>query len=132
MGKLLGTMIFCMMCEDTGFFFSHKFLHWRVIYPYIHKIHHEHITTFNIAAVYAHPLEFLLGNAMPSGLGSLLLGSKMHFATHIVWTVIRIGETVAGHSGYEFSWSPYKLIPFMPPSSYHDFHHSKNLGNYGS
>ena len=34
------TILFCMMCEDCTFYFSHRFLHWKAIYPYIHKVHH--------------------------------------------------------------------------------------------
>jgi len=54
-------------------------------------------------------------------------------------------ETADGHCGYEFSWSPYRLLPlsgmnffldfksFIKGSSiYHNFHHSHNVGNYGS
>jgi sterol desaturase/sphingolipid hydroxylase (fatty acid hydroxylase superfamily) len=130
--KLLASVAFCMMCEDMAFYLAHKFLHWKLIYPYIHKIHHEHRTTFQLAAEHAHPIEFILGNALPAGFGSLLLGNKMHFATHIIWTILRVGETIEGHSGYEFSWSPYKLIPFMPSNTYHDYHHSHNVGNYVS
>jgi sterol desaturase/sphingolipid hydroxylase (fatty acid hydroxylase superfamily) len=72
--KLIATVFFCMMCEDLAFYFCHKLLHWRVIYPYIHKIHHENITTYNFAAEHTHPLEFIFGNILPSGLGSLILG----------------------------------------------------------
>ena len=41
-------------------------------------------------------------------------------------------ETIDGHCGYEFSWSPYRLLPFSGSSEYHNFHHSHNVGNYGS
>lgn len=37
---LMATVAFCMICEDFAFHLTHRFLHWRVIYPYIHKIHH--------------------------------------------------------------------------------------------
>jgi len=40
--------------------------------------------------------------------------------------------SVNAHSGYEFSWNPIELIPKINPSSYHDFHHTRNVGNYGS
>lgn len=39
---LMATIAFCMICEDITFHFSHRFLHWRRIYPYIHKIHHTY------------------------------------------------------------------------------------------
>jgi sterol desaturase/sphingolipid hydroxylase (fatty acid hydroxylase superfamily) len=129
---LMIQVLFCMICEDFGFHFSHRFLHWRAIYPYIHKIHHQHITTVGIAAWYSHPIEFLLGAALPGNLGGLILGKNMHFCTMLLWSMVRTFETLDGHCGYEFSWSPYRLIPFSTSASYHDFHHSHNVGNYSS
>ncbi len=43
-----------------------------------------------------------------------------------------MSEATENHSGYDFSWSPFKMIPFMVSTTYHDFHHSNNLGNYAS
>lgn len=37
---LMATIVFMMLCEDLAFHFSHRILHWKRIYPYIHKIHH--------------------------------------------------------------------------------------------
>merc|ERR1711974_112076 len=41
-------------------------------------------------------------------------------------------ETCDGHCGYEFSWSPFRLLPLSGSSTYHNFHHRINVGNYGS
>lgn len=65
-------------------------------------------------------------------MGMKLLGNRVHFFTALMWTTIRIFETIDGHSGYEFSWSPYRLLPLSGSAKYHDFHHTNNIGNYGS
>jgi len=49
-----------------------------------------------------------------------------------MWNIIRITETLDGHCGYEFSWSPFRLLPFSGSSNYHNFHHYQNKGNYCS
>ena len=126
------TITFFMLTEDFCFYWTHRLLHWRVIYPYIHKIHHSHSTTIGIAAEYAHPIEFILGNMLPTSLGPALLGPKVHMLTVFAWYIIRFGETLDGHCGYEFSWSPFRLIPFSGSAEYHDFHHAVNVGNFGS
>ena len=56
----------------------------------------------------------------------------MHFMTAVTWYAIRYIESTEGHSGYEFSWSPFRLIPFGSDFAYHAFHHSHNVGNYSS
>lgn len=53
-------------------------------------------------------------------------------ATILMWIAIRVTETIDGHSGYEFSWSPYRLMPFSGSASFHHYHHTHNIGNYGS
>jgi sterol desaturase/sphingolipid hydroxylase (fatty acid hydroxylase superfamily) len=121
-----------MLCEDFAFHICHRFLHWRVIYPYIHKVHHTYITTISIAAEYTHPFEFIIGAALPGSLGGLILGKRMHFCSYILWGTLRIIESIDGHCGYDFSWSPFRLIPFSSSAAYHDFHHSHNVGNYSS
>jgi sterol desaturase/sphingolipid hydroxylase (fatty acid hydroxylase superfamily) len=37
-----------------------------------------------------------------------------------------------GHSGYDFPFSPTKVLPYATTSVYHNYHHSMNIGNFGS
>jgi sterol desaturase/sphingolipid hydroxylase (fatty acid hydroxylase superfamily) len=117
--------------EDTLFYHVHRGLHsWPWLYKRVHKLHHRYYYSVSIAAEFAHPLEFLLGNAIPFTLGPLLLGA--HLYTMLAWVVFRIGETVDGHSGFDFPFSPFRLLPFAGSATGHDLHHSKNTGNYES
>lgn len=126
------TIAFCMMCEDATFYWSHRMLHHPRLYPWIHKMHHTFNQTVSIAAEYSHPLEFLFGNLLPTAIGPAILGSNMHVVTVFAWYMVRVGETLDGHCGYDFSFSPYRLIPMSGSAEYHDFHHSQNVGNYAS
>jgi sterol desaturase/sphingolipid hydroxylase (fatty acid hydroxylase superfamily) len=121
-----------MIMEDFCFYWSHRALHMEMIYPYIHKIHHEYINVVSISSEFSHPLEFIFGNVLTSNLGPLILGKRVHFSTFAMWIIMRIGETTDGHSGYEFSWSPYRLLPFSGSSEFHNFHHLNTKGNYSS
>jgi len=129
---MIFSIIFCMICEDFAFHWIHKMLHLPIIYPYIHKIHHEYSTTIGIAHYYFHPIEYVFSGLFPAILGPALLGTRMHLFTNLVWSGLRTAESLDGHSGYEFSWSPYRLIPFSGSATYHDFHHLYNLGNFSS
>jgi len=62
----------------------------------------------------------------------VVLGKNCHIVTIGLWTIVRICEATDGHSGYEFSWSPYRLLPMSGSASYHDYHHTHNVGNYSS
>jgi len=130
---ILWQVLFFMLAEDTAFYWSHRFLHWDKVYPYIHKIHHEYKNTISIAAEHAHPVEYF-SNILNNSFGPLLLGfgSGCHIVTYSVWLILRLGETMDGHCGYEFSWSPYRLLPFSGSSEYHNYHHINYKGNYCS
>ena len=130
--KMLAQLIICMMMEDFTFHCSHRFLHLKQIYPYVHKIHHEYNVTISISAQHAHPLEFVLGNMLPTAIGPLLLGKKMHISTLFTWYALRHFESIDGHTGYEFSFSPFRMLPMASDYGYHVYHHSHNIGNFSS
>lgn len=51
-----------MLIEDFCFYWGHRFLHHRWVYPHIHKVHHTFTHTVSIANEYTHPVEFLISN----------------------------------------------------------------------
>lgn len=125
-------IIFLIICEDFSFYWSHRILHHKKLYAVIHKIHHRYRLVVSIASEYAHPLEYLVANVLASNVGSLILGKRLHIFTSFVWIFFRVAETTDGHSGYEFPWSPFRLIIFGAGQEYHNYHHLNFDGNYGS
>jgi sterol desaturase/sphingolipid hydroxylase (fatty acid hydroxylase superfamily) len=125
-------IIVFMIVEDFGFYWSHRLIHSKYIYPYIHKKHHEYNISVSIACEYSHPLEWVFTGLIPSSMGSKLYGSRCHFVTLLLWNLLRITETIDGHCGYDFTWSPFRLLPLSGSARYHSFHHSHNQGNYSS
>lgn len=98
----------------------------------IHKKHHEYNNPYTLTAEYAHPIEYLFGNVIPVSMGFKLLRGRAHIFTVIAWVWIRIYITAEGHSGYDFPFSPLRIFPMSGGAEFHDFHHSKNSGAYGS
>ena len=45
---------------------------------------------------------------------------------------MRLIETVEGHGSYDFPWMISWPVPFSACSKYNNYHHMKNIGNYGS
>ena len=123
---------FCLVVDDIAFYFTHRLMHTPFFYTRFHKVHHSFTSTISLATSYTHPFEYLFGNMLPIILGPLILGPNMHILTAMCWYGLRTAESLDGHCGYEFSWSPYRFVPFSGGSAYHDFHHSSNVGNYSS
>lgn len=83
--EILWQIAFSMCMEDFVFYWSHRTLHHPKIYARIHKKHHEFFNTVSFAAEYAHPLEYAIGNVLPSFVAAKLLGNRMHIATLNIW-----------------------------------------------
>ena len=94
------------------FFWVHKLLHTKYLYGHIHKLHHQYRVPVSIASEYTHPFEFLLGNVLAMAAPMLILGEKVHMYTFVLWALVRIGEGIDGHCGYDFPWSPYCVLPW--------------------
>ncbi|KAH8069221.1 C-4 methylsterol oxidase [Aureococcus anophagefferens] len=112
--------------SDCLFYWIHRTLHHKSIYKYVHKTHHEFKQNVAPAAEHFHPAEDVM-NVIPFLAGPLLF--RVHFATLLLWVVVRVHEIVDAHSGYGLPWSPWS---YTRPSERHEFHHSHNQGCYGS
>lgn len=71
-----------------------------------------------------------LANIVPTLGGPLLFGS--HAYVHFLWLFVRVTETCFVHSGYNVPFSPFELFSFQGGTDRHDFHHTHNIGSYGS
>jgi methylsterol monooxygenase len=119
-----------MVCEDTVFFWFHRTLHHRLLYKYIHKQHHEFKVTVGLAAEYSSPLEALT-NLVATISGPFIF--KAHLVPMLIWFVFRVTESMDAHCGYRIPWSPFQMLDNLQGGpERHDYHHSHNIGSYGS
>ena len=132
-GVMLGQFMLFMLVEDVGFYWSHYVLHTSYFY-WVHKQHHEYYNTICLTATYAHPLEVLFSNVLPTYMGYRMLSLYMpvHVIIITIWMLFRMLETCDNHCGYEWSWGQLSFFPWKLGSEYHNFHHSHNVGNFGS
>ena len=129
--EILGTVAVSILCEDVAFYWAHRALHTRALYRAVHKVHHQFHVPCGWSAEYAHPLEYLVTNAMPMSIGPLACAAatgRLHLFTVIIWNALRFSEAIDAHSGYDWGLlSPFALLyPFRRSPEEHDWHHSKN------
>eukprot|EP00055_Hartaetosiga_balthica_P015450 m.91262 g.91262 ORF g.91262 m.91262 type:complete len:278 (+) comp8867_c0_seq1:110-943(+) len=130
-GTIAYHCVVAMLIEDFLFYWLHRILHHRSIYKYIHKMHHQFASSVGVSVLWAHPIEITLAFVVPSVAGPILLGTP--FSILLFWMTLRVWETVDAHSGYTFKWSPWELFQsWQGGAERHDFHHSRNVGSFGS
>ena len=113
--------------DDLLFYWMHRAMHAPWLFKRVHFVHHKIYTPWAVTAHYMHPLEYVLTASLML-LGPMVLG--VHVVTLWCWIVVRQWEAAEGHSGYDFPWSPSRLLPFSDGAVHHDFHHAKVRGNY--
>lgn len=113
--KVMLDLTVCMICHEVFAYYSHRILHYRLVYKKIHKIHHEFQAPFAITAIYCHPVEHIMNNIFPVIIGFPIMGC--HIATASLWLTSAIITSLADHSGLH--------IPFVHSSEFHDYHHEK-------
>eukprot|EP00656_Telonema_subtile_P006959 TRINITY_DN13241_c0_g1_i2.p1 TRINITY_DN13241_c0_g1~~TRINITY_DN13241_c0_g1_i2.p1 ORF type:complete len:240 (-),score=47.66 TRINITY_DN13241_c0_g1_i2:199-918(-) len=109
----------CGIIVDVWFYWTHRLLHYGILYKLIHKKHHRFTAPCSLAAVYAHPVEFGIGNYTGVALGPALCG--VHPWVGAAWWAIATFGTCLTHSGYGFTNAVY----------HHDMHHEFFNCNFG-
>jgi len=103
---------------NTVFYWTHLVLHKKLFYKPIHKLHHQFKAPTACASMYAHPVEFALGNLLGVILGPYITGC--HPVEASFWVLMSLVATGAGHSGY-----------LCLGALYHDRHHQYFDYNFG-
>lgn len=105
-----------MLMTDLIFYTIHRILHQRAIY-FIHSVHHQYKYTYGFGAIYAHPIEFWVGNLFPVAAPMALFHMPRSVCNGIV-IFSTFFTVVLSHGGYIVSKS-------------HLNHHLKYRCNYG-
>lgn len=106
---------------EISFYSVHILLHSSsFLFRHIHKVHHRFVAPTAMTCVYAHPLEFALGNILPIYLGPMITNAHP-LTCYLVWFPMAMTGTCKGHSGYRI----------MGVVDQHDAHHFYFKFNYG-
>lgn len=101
--SLLGiaTTVFILdVLHDAWFYWTHRLLHSKFLYRWVHKMHHESRVPTAFTGYSFHPIEALIVFANEIFICFLFpIHVKVHRAYHMYTTIIHSG----GHAGYEIA-----------------------------
>jgi sterol desaturase/sphingolipid hydroxylase (fatty acid hydroxylase superfamily) len=113
-------MFIYMYISGIYFYIIHYGMHKnKIIYKYIHKLHHKWTKPFAISALAVHPLELIVVNLITVSIPTILLPY-----THVIWIYIyfylSIINVLTSHCGW-----------IDITNGFHDLHHKHFNCNYG-
>ena len=97
-------------------YISHRILHTRYFYRF-HKLHHAYKAPIALAALYAHPLEAMLGNTIAVMAPAYIAG--IHAYSWMWGVALGFISTQAKHSGFDIDGTA------------HDMHHQFSTVEFG-
>jgi sterol desaturase/sphingolipid hydroxylase (fatty acid hydroxylase superfamily) len=125
------SIFFCILLNDTYFYWMHRFMHLKAIFPRVHKVHHLSKTPTPWAIFAFSPVESLIDFAI----FPLLI---FFIPLHPVSAAIIVGYNhlmnLAGHFGFEFvpkKFHDHWIFRYSLSVTHHDMHHAKVNCNYG-
>lgn len=128
---LIMSIVIMIFLHDTYFYWAHRFMHLKKIYPYMHSVHHQSINPTPWAAFSFHPLEGFVEAAI---VPIIVVIMPTHWIALFVFIVISTVLNVLGHLGFELypkGFTTSKWWWWNNTSTHHNMHHSLFDYNYG-
>lgn len=125
------SLFIVIFIHDTYFYVTHRVMHWKKIFPYIHKIHHRSHNPTPLAAFSFHPLEAIIEIGV---LPLIAFTIPLHRGVIALFSLYMMTMNVIGHLGFEFfpAWFlRNKWSRWLSTSTHHNMHHRYGKGNYG-
>lgn len=116
--------LLCYAMIDAGLYYSHRFMHNKWIFKYIHRWHHRYTAPVIFTTTATHPLEFLVFQffvMLP------VVVVPMHWSVYLVVVLYTYLIGMIDHCGIKVQWP----LPFHTGNRFHDDHHVYFHCNYG-
>ena len=125
------SILLSFVIHDAYFYWMHRFMHLKAIFPVVHKIHHLSKTPSPWAIYAFHPVENIIDYSIFPILVFFVPLHPYALAFVIVYNMIM---NLGGHFGFEFLPAKYFntwLFKYGLTTTHHDMHHAKVNCNYG-
>jgi Delta7-sterol 5-desaturase len=125
------SVLAAILIHDTYFYWTHRLMHWKWIFPYVHHIHHKSHNPTPLAAFSFHPLEALIEIGV---LPVIIFTIPIHPIAIGLFGTYMLVFNVIGHLGYELMPERFmqgRLLKVMNTSTHHNMHHHYSRCNYG-
>jgi Delta7-sterol 5-desaturase len=130
-GWLAISTVLLIVAHDTYFYWTHRLMHWKPLFPLVHRIHHLSHAPTPWAAFAFHPIEAVIQAAI---FPLFILVVPVHPLAALIWLFYMTVMNVLGHCGFEIlpsGFTRHPLTRWHNTAVHHDLHHHAVHCNYG-
>jgi sterol desaturase/sphingolipid hydroxylase (fatty acid hydroxylase superfamily) len=125
------SIILMILLHDTYFYWTHRLMHWKPLFKWVHKTHHLSTNPTPFAAYAFHPLEAFI----EVGIIPIIAFTIPHHTSAItIFGLYSLLLNVMGHLGYELfpkGFASHRIFRWHNTSTHHNMHHRLVKCNYG-
>jgi lathosterol oxidase len=125
------SFILTLLFHDFYFYWTHRFMHHKKVFRYVHRVHHESTNPSPWAAYAFHPWEALIQALV---FPIMVFTLPLHPIVMTLFLLYMIVRNVIGHLGFEIfpkGWTKNKWLSWTTAVTHHNIHHEKFNTNYG-
>jgi sterol desaturase/sphingolipid hydroxylase (fatty acid hydroxylase superfamily) len=128
---MIASFVLLTIWHETWFYWAHRLMHHKKIYPHVHLMHHKSVNPTPIAAYNFHWTEaFVEALYLPI----FICVVPLYFKVMIFHTFYAMILNIIWHFGFEFfpkGFASHPVWKWISTSTHHNMHHQKFNGNYG-
>jgi lathosterol oxidase len=117
------SILLMIVLHDTYYYWTHRLLHWKRIFRYVHKSHHLSLNPTPFSAYALHPVEALLDVSI---IPLIVFTIPYHASALTIFSAYTLGMNVLGHTGFEFfpsGFTAHKWFKWHNTPTHHNMHH---------
>jgi Delta7-sterol 5-desaturase len=126
-----GSIVLCIFINDAYFYWMHRFMHLKTIFPFVHKIHHLSNTPDPWSIFSFSPIETTIQYAIYPLMIFFIPLLPVSIGIIVMYNILM---NLGGHLGYEvvpLRFHKHWLLKYSLTVTHHEMHHSKVKCNYG-
>jgi Delta7-sterol 5-desaturase len=125
------SILIILFCHETYYYWLHRWMHHPRVYKWVHKAHHDSITTSAWTSFSFHPVESVLQAIV---LPALLFIIPVHYLAIGIILLIMTATSVINHLNTELyprDFHRHWFGKWWIGATHHSLHHSQFKYNYG-
>jgi Delta7-sterol 5-desaturase len=126
-----GSMMICIFINDAHFYWMHRFMHLKAVFPRVHRIHHLSHSPTPWSIFSFSPVETFVNYSI---FPLMIFFIPLHPVSVAVIVTYNILMNLGGHLGYEIiplKFHHHWLFKYGNTVTHHEMHHAKVKCNYG-